>query len=191
MTHQPRARARAGVVTLVLTALAGALAGCGGAPSGADVTVTVTPTVTATSSDQPKPKPRPAGATSDVGGRAFDFGVVTKVGTVGDDTVLELDRWTWKGLDDGRLAREGVPTAPFKGAVPYENQNAELTYSIPVADGARILHHHCTAADQPLQTKSVEARVLVGLADRENTVRVELDDRGRAVAVDNIPGCPA
>jgi hypothetical protein len=188
MTHQHPARLRVGTA-LLGTLLAGTLSACGGgSPSGADVTVTVTPTVTSTSAA--KPKPQPARATSDVKGRAFDFGVVTKVGKVGGTTVVELDRWTWKGLDDRKLAREGVPTAPFKGAVPYENQNARLTYSIPVADGARILQHHCTAMDQPLQTKSVDAEALAGLADRENTVLVQLDDQGRLVAADNIPGCP-
>ena len=188
MTSQHHAHLRAGTLALALVALPATLAGCGGGDPAADVTVTVTPTVT--TSSVPKPKPKPARATSDVDGRAFDFGVVTKVGKVAGTTVIELDRWTWNGLDDGKLAQDGVPTAPFKGKVPYENQNAKLTYSVPVADGARILQHHCTAADQPLQTKSVDAEALAGLADRENTVLVKLDDQGRLVAADNIPGCP-
>jgi hypothetical protein len=184
MTLQHRARVLAG---LTAAGAALTLAGCGGSPKGADVTVTVTPTVTAKAAPAQKPAPR---ATSDVRGRAFDYGTVTKVGTVAGTTVLELDRWTWKGLDDAKLAQQGVPTAPFKGAVPYENQNARLTYSIPVVDGARILVHHCIAADQPLQTKSADAAALASLPDRENTVLVKLDDQGRMVAADNIPGCP-
>ena len=30
---------------------------------------------------------------------------------------------------------------------------------------------------------------IAGLKARENTVLVRLDDQGRAVAVDNLPGC--
>ena len=66
----------------------------------------------------------------------------------------------------------------------------ESTYTLPVADGARILYHHCIASDQPLQTKSVAPQDLAGLADRENTVLARLDDKGRIVAADNLPGCP-
>lgn len=184
MTFQHRARVVAGLAAVASFALAG----CGGSPKNADVTVTVTPTVTAKAAPATKtPAPK---ATSDVKGRAFDFGTVTKVGTVAGTTVIELDRWTWKGLDDAKLAQQGVPTKPFRGKVPYENQNDKLTYSIPVVDGARILVHHCIAADQPLQTKSADAAALAGLPDRENTVLVKLDDQGRMVAADNIPGCP-
>ena len=86
----------------------------------------------------------PKTPTSDVKGRDYDFGVVTKTGTEGGVGYIELDRWTWKKLDDAKLAKDGVPTAPFKGAVPYKNQNAKLTYTIPLADGARILFHHCS-----------------------------------------------
>ena len=110
--------------------------------------------------------------------------------TVAGVAVIELDRWTWKELDDAKLAKDGVPTAPFKGEVPYTNQNAKLTYTIPVADGARILYHHCIAADQPLQTKSVHASALKGLADRENTVLVQIDSKGQAATIQNVPGCP-
>ena len=109
---------------------------------------------------------------------------------VGGVSYLELDRWTWKKLDDAKLAKDGVPTGPFKGKVPYENQNAKLTYTIPLADSARILYHHCLAADQPLQTKSVDVAELEGLPDRENTVLVQIDDKGAATTVQNIPGCP-
>lgn len=188
MTQHP---ARLALALAGVALAAGLLAGCGGdTPPSGDVTVTVTPTVTAGGSSSSSAAPKPAKATSDVKGRAFDYGVVTKVGKVGSTTVLELDRWTWKGLDDAKLAKQGVPTAPFKGKVPYENQNAKLTYTIPVSDDARILQHHCIEADQPLQTKSVDAAALAGLADRENTVLVQLDAQGWLVAADNIPGCP-
>ena len=189
MKHQLPLRTLAATAVL---GLVGLLSACGSdAPPSAtgDVTVTVTPTVTAEPSASSKPA-APKVPTSDVKGRGFDFGVVTKVSEVSGTTVIELDRWTWTKLDDGKLAKEGVPTGPFQGKVPYENQNAELTYTIPVAEGARILYHHCIAVDQPLQTKSVDAAALTGLADRENTVLVQIDDKGAATTIQNIPGCP-
>ncbi|MFC8501522.1 hypothetical protein ACFUC1_04130 [Pedococcus sp. NPDC057267] len=184
MTFQHPARAAVG---LTAAGAALVLAGCGGTPKSADVTVTVTPTVTATGAPGQAPAPS---ATSDVKGRAFDYGTVRKVSTIAGTTVIVLDRWTWKGLDDAKLAQQGVPTGPFTGPVPYENQNDKLVYSIPVVAGARILVHHCVAKDQPLQTKSADAAALAALPDRENTVLVKLDDQGRMVAADNIPGCP-
>jgi hypothetical protein len=169
------------------------LAGCGGgsSPEGAPVTVTVTPTVTSTS--KPKAgtttKAAPASVRSEVRGRSFDFGTAVDVRRVGETTVLTLDRWTYKGLDDAKLAREGLPVRPFKGT-PYTNQNSRLDYDIPLAETARILYHHCVAAGEPLQTRSADAKELAGLDERERLLVVKLDDRGRAVAIDNLPGCP-
>jgi hypothetical protein len=187
MKHQRHALAAASL------AVAGiALSGCGdaGSPSGPDVTVTVTPTVTAkpkaASSEPAAPQP----PKSDDVGRTYDFGTVVKAAKVGSVAVLELDRWTWKGVDDGKLAKQGVPVKPWKGKAPYENQNAKLTYTLPVSPDARILYHHCIAADQPLQTKSVAPDELARLGNGENTVLVKLDDSGVVVAADNIPGCP-
>ena len=177
--------------TVLGTALLTSACG-GGTTSGEPVTVTVTPTVTASgaSSSSSSSPSKPAAPTSDVLGRAFDYGVVTKVSEVAGVSVIELDRWTWKKLDDTALARSGVPAQTFKGALPYTNQNAEITFTIPVADGARILYHHCVAADQPLQTRSASVKELAGLATRENTVVVALDDQGRLTTADNIAGCP-
>lgn len=190
LQHHTRATRAAG--SLAALAAAVLLSGCGSDTpgSGGNVTVTVTPTVTATGPSASTTASAPKTPVSDVKGRTFDFGVVTKTGTLGGVTFIELDRWTWKKLDDAKLAKDGVPTAPFKGDVPYENQNAKLTYTIPIADGARILYHHCIAVDQPLQTKSVDAAALTGLADRENTVLVQIDDKGAATTIQNIPGCP-
>lgn len=199
MKHQlPRmTNRRAASLTTTLAAATATLAtlataGCGGgSPSGGPVTVTVTPTVTAGGASSSSSKPAaPEAPTSDDKGRGYDYGTVAKVSEVAGVSVIELDRWTWKKLDDAKLAKQGVPLTPFKGAVPYENQNAKITFTIPVADGARILYHHCVAADQPLQTRSTDAKGLVGLAARESTVLVKLDDQGRLVAADNIPGCP-
>jgi hypothetical protein len=188
--HHAHATRAAGTVAALMAAVL--LSGCGsGNPgSGGNVTVTVTPTVTVQPTSATATTSAPKTPVSDVKGRNFDFGVVTKAGTLGGIAYIELDRWTWKKLDDAKLAKDGVPTAPFKGDVPYENQNAKLTYTIPIADGARILYHHCIAIDQPLQTKSVDAAALKGLADRENTVLVQLDASGAATTIQNIPGCP-
>lgn len=191
MKHQrpPLAAACLAVTALVLSSC-GAGGGDGGRPSGGDVTVTVTPTVTAKPTSATS-KPTSAGQPrSDDVGRAYDFGVVVKADTVGSVAVLELDRWTWKGLDDAKLAEHGIPVKPWKGKVPYENQNAKLTYTLPVSPDAQLLYHHCIAADQPLQTKSVTPAELTKLAKGENTVLVKLDDAGVVVAADNLPGCP-
>ena len=190
LQHHGRATTAAGLLGGVLAAALLAACGADTPGTGGNVTITVTPTVTATAPSASKTSSAPKTPTSDVKGRNYDFGVVTKTGTKGGVTYLELDRWTWKKLDDTKLAKDGVPTDPFKGKVPYENQNAKLTYTIPIADGARILYHHCIAIDQPLQTKSVDAAALKGLADRENTVLVQIDDKGAATTVQNIPGCP-
>jgi hypothetical protein len=188
----PSSTRRWGLALLPATA-ALALAGCGDGSeaAGAPVTVTVTPTVTASPKASPtRTEPtKPAAPKSDVVGRGYDFGTVTDLKKVGDTEVLELDRWTWKGLDDGKLARDGVPLSPFKGQ-PYTNQNDRLTYTIPVAEDARVLYHHCVKAGEPQQTRSATIKEMSRLEKRENLVLVRLDDRGRAVAVDNLPGCP-
>jgi hypothetical protein len=36
----------------------------------------------------------------------------------------------------------------------------------------------------------VTVKYLLGLADRENTVLVQLDSSGRLTAADNVAGCP-
>lgn len=192
MNHQRPAVAAASLAVAGLL-----LAGCGGeggtgggSGSGPDVTVTVTPTVTAQPKAASPTSAAPKPPRSDDVGRAYDFGTVVKAGTVGSVAVLELDRWTWKGLDDAKLAKQGVPLSPWKGKTPYENQNAKLTYTLPVAPDARILYHHCISSDQPLQTKSVTPAELAKLGNGENTVLLKLDDSGVGVAADNIPGCP-
>lgn len=186
MKNQQIAAALCAVSALTLTA-------CGGSGgSGGAVTVTVTPTVTAgspNSASTPRTAATSTAATSDVTGRGYDFGTVTRLEKVGGTAVITLDRWTFKGIDDKKLADNGVPLAPFTGS-PFENQNSKLTYDIPVAEDARILYHHCVAADQPLQTRSATVQELADLGDREDTVLVGLDDQGRLTTADNIAGCP-
>lgn len=181
------------VMLAVSAASALALSACGGGSgqSGSPVTVTVTPTVTASpqQSGSKDKKSEPAKATSDVVGRQYDFGTITDLKDVGGTPVLVLDRWTWKGLDDAKLARDGVPLSPFKGK-PYTNQNSKLVYRIPVTGDARVLYHHCVKEGEPQQTRSATVKEMTGLKKGEDLVLVRLDDQGRAVAVDNLPGCP-
>jgi hypothetical protein len=191
MKRQHRLNPRVIAAGTSMVALAAILSGCGGssAPPSSAVTVTVTPTVTAGSGSKPS-SAAPKTATSDDVGRAFDYGKVVKTTSVAGVTVLVLDRYTWKGLDDAALAKQGLTVRPFKkGQVPYENLNTTLTYRIPVADGARILYQHCVAFDQPLQTKSIAPTDLTGLHAPEDTVVVSLDGQGRATVVENVPGC--
>jgi hypothetical protein len=190
MSTQHRLHRAAPNVAAAAAALA--LAACGGAgdPSGAAVTVTVTPTVAPSTSTGPGRPAAPRTPSSDVVGRRYDFGTVAKVSTTGATTVLELDRWTWGRLDDAELAAKGVPTGAFKGKAPYTNQNSRITFTIPVVDGARVLYNHCVAFDQPLQTRSATVQELADLGNREDTVLVQLDDKGRLTSAENIPGCP-
>lgn len=197
MTSQKTARrqdTRLPKALLVAVPAALALSACGGssADAGGPVTVTVTPTVTAPGQEAPKKQEpaQPSKPKSDVVGRGYDFGTITRLDTVGDTEVLVLDRWTWKGLDDAKLARDGVPLAPFKGR-PYTNQNDKLTYKVPVAEDARVLYHHCVKEGEPQQTRTATVKEMAGLGQGENLVLVRLDDQGRAVAVDNLPGCPS
>lgn len=194
MTSQKSPRVTAPVLLAAAAAASLALTACGGgsAQSGSPVTVTVTPTVTASpkqSSGKAKTS-EPAKATSDVVGRTYDFGTVTDLKDVGGTPVLVLDRWTWKGLDDAKLARDGVPLSPFKGR-PFTNQNDKLVYRIPITADARVLYHHCVKEGEPQQTRSATVKEMAGLRKGEDLVLVRLDDQGRAVAVDNLPGCPS
>lgn len=193
-THLQRPRLRDALTVLPVVTAALALAACGNdAPTtaGGPVTVTVTPTVTAPGQDATatQEKTKPAEPKSDVAGRGYDFGTITALDTVGGTAVLVLDRWTWKGLDDAKLARDGVPLSPFKGR-PYTNQNDKLTYQVPVTEDARVLYHHCVKEGEPQQTRSATVEEMARLAPGENLVLVRLDEQGRAVAVDNLPGCP-
>lgn len=191
MKHQRLPRTAGAIATTVAAALLTSACG-GGDTSGAPATVTVTPTVTASAEPPPSPSStsEPAAPTSDVKGRAFDYGVVTEVSEVAGVSVVELDRYTWGEVADTKLAADGLKSRTFRGKAPYRNQNADITFTVPVADGARILYHHCVAADQPLQTRSATAKELADLEEPENTVLIALDDQGRLTTADNIAGCP-
>ena len=74
--------------------------------------------------------------TSDVRGRAFDFGQVTGAKRAGGVDVLVLDRWTDPEVDDEVVAKQGLPVNSWQvGSDRYVNQNDKKTFDIPVRDG--------------------------------------------------------
>lgn len=195
MPARPRRTVAAGIAAL---GAVGLVSGCGGdeQPAGPP-TVTITPTVTAsgegsgddTSTAQaPSSTAAPKPPASDVKGRAYDLGTITKVSSAAGVEVIELDRWTVKGLDDALLAGNGYPVRIIAKS-PFSNQNASLTYGIPLTEDATVLFHHCVAKDDPMQTRSATAKELAGLQAPENVVVAELDDQGRATSLQNYPVC--
>ncbi len=172
-------------------ALAMVLTGCGsdGSPSAdGPATVTITPTVTATPKPSGTAKPANTDLKSDVLGRAYDFGTVLKVSTKDGTEVIEFDRWTIKGLDDAKLAKDGRPVAPYKGK-PFLNQNDDINFTIPVDPDATVLWHHCASASEPIQTKSASMEEMSKLGERENKLMVKLDERGYLVNAQNYASC--
>lgn len=179
-----------GAVATVAAATLTATA-CGNQPisTGAETTtMTVTPTVTAKPPKQAATSTSAGALHSDDRGRHFDLGAVTAVDQDHGHPVLVLDRWTDPKVPDAKLAQQGIPIAPYRGA-PFKNVNTKLTYRIPVTANATLLEHHCLAPGEPLQTKSVSAADLASLEKRDRVVVVMLDERGYATKVENLPGC--
>lgn len=174
------------------------LAACGdAAPPEVVVTVTATPTP-ASSAAPPTSPPSPAptastkavAPTSDVRGRAFDFGVVTGTRRAGEVDVLVLDRWTDPEVSDEVLAERGVAVGPWQlGSDRYVNQNDQKTFDIPVRRGTTFLLHHCVAAGEPLETRTVSATELADAPDSDRLVLVTVDGDGWATGGETLPGC--
>ena len=126
---------------------------------------------------------------SDVVGRSYDLGTIVDVTSSGGTPVIVLDRWTVTGTPDSEVAAKGVPIRVHADA-PYENQNVRTTFRVPVAPEATFTYHHCVSVDQPMQSRSVTLQQLAALDRSEGVILLRLDDQGRVVAADNIPGCP-
>jgi GAF domain-containing protein len=186
------APARAVVAACLLGAL-GALSACGGDASGgvAVTTVTITPTVTVTGPAQPATRSPSLGTPpkSQVKGRRYDFGTVTKLVKSGGYDVVVLDRWTVPTVRDSRLAREGLPIRSYQG-MPFTNQNTKAVWRIPARPAAVVLLHHCTATDDPWQTRSGTVADLGSLPDEDKLVLLTLDNAGWMVRAENLPRCP-
>lgn len=159
-----------------------------------EVVVTVTGTPAAPSSGSPAPSSTASAEvtapTSDVKGRAFDFGLVAGAKKAGDVDVLVLDRWTDPDVDDAVVAKQGLPVTSWQvGSNRFVNQNAQKTFDIPVREGATFLLHHCVAAGDPLQTRSVGAAELADAPDADRLLLVGLDKDGWATGGETFAGC--
>ena len=179
-----------------LAALAcAALAACGGSdvPPEVVVTVTANPSPSESASASPgtaSPTKKAAAPKSEVKGRDYDFGFVVSAKQVGDTDVLVLDRWTDPKVDDEDLADDGLEPGRWDlGSDRYVNQNSEVTFDIPVREGATFLLHHCVAKGEPLQSRSVGARELADAPEADRLVLVELDDDGWATGGETFAGC--
>lgn len=171
------------------------LSGCAGGAStgqGPVVTVTATPTVTATggpaSATGTATTTRPGAPKSDVVGRKFDLGTIVKVVQDGDVPVITFDRWTVRGVQDSKLAANGLSMTVHSDA-PYTNLNNRTTFRIPVVDGAIFTYNHCVAVDQPAQQRSSTLQEFTALQDQEKVILLTLDPQGRVYKAQNDPAC--
>jgi hypothetical protein len=188
-------RLRMPCAPLALAVVVGASLGACGTDGGREVVVTVTATPSGVGAPS-SPAPSTTGSgrvrapTSDVEGRAFDFGLVTGAKREGDVDVLVLDRWTDPGVKDAVVAKQGLPVISWQvGSNRYVNQNAKKTFDIPVREGATFLLHHCVAAGDPLQTRSVGASELADAPDSDRLVLVSIDGDGWATGGETFAGC--
>ncbi|HET8614087.1 MAG TPA: hypothetical protein VFL94_01080 [Actinomycetales bacterium] len=161
-----------------------ALAGCasGGNPTTDAERVTVTESVTPTASATTP--------SSDVKGRRFDVGTVSGVKEVDGELVLQLDRWTVKGLPDAQLAKDGITVTPHTGD-RFENQNDDKLRTVPVAPGATVVVNRCVKNGDQLGLTSTPQDA-AGWLDDPNSKAVLLltyDSAGRVVRMDTDPRC--
>jgi hypothetical protein len=180
---------------LALALVVGASLSACGAASPREVVVTVTGTPSGVAAPtSPAPSSTTSGRvrapTSDVKGRAFDFGLVTGAKREGDVDVIVLDRWTDPKVKDAVVATQGLPvTSWLVGSNRYVNQNAKKTFDIPVREDATFLLHHCVTAGDPLQTLSVGAAELADAPDNDRLLLVSIDDDGWATGGETFAGC--
>lgn len=148
------------------------------------MTATTAPTPDATT-EQPE--------SGDVHGRRHDVGTVVDVREVAGQQVLVLDRWTVRGVADEKLAKDGLPVAPFTGD-RFTNQNSEKTYAVPVADSAVLVVNECQPSATPggkpgLSSRRGDLAELLGSPDLGRQVLLLTYDDGQLVQVDTPPRC--
>ena len=175
------------------------VAGVGLTACGTDTPQEVVVTVTGTPSDAAAPdSPAPSSTaparvkapTSDVKGRAHDFGQVTGAKREGNIDVLVLDRWTDPKVDDSVVATRGLPVTTWQvGSNRYVNRNSTKTFDIPVREGTTFLLHHCVTAGDPVQTRSVGAAELAAAPGADRLLLVTLDSDGWATGGETFAGC--
>jgi hypothetical protein len=189
-----RTRAARAGVTAALLPLVAASTACGGEPSRGGVavqTVTITPTVTVTGKAPSSSSSSALGAPpkSPVKGRKYDFGTVTGLDSSKGYDIVVLDRWTDPSTSDATIARQGLQVREYQG-MPFTNQNTRTVFRIPVAEDAVVLLHHCTAKDDPWQTRSGSVHDLGSLTDEDKILLLTLDADGLMVRAENLPRCP-
>jgi hypothetical protein len=181
--REPRRRwARAAALCC---AAAVGLASCaaGGNPTTSSERVTVTETRTS-------PAETPSTPTSDVQGRRYDVGTVSGVKDVDGELVVQLDRWTVKGVSDAKLAKDGITVTPHTGD-RYTNQNDDRLRVVPVAPGATVVVNACVKSDDHLGLTSTpeDAATWLEDADPKAVLLLTYDDSGRVVRLDTDPRC--
>lgn len=166
--------------TAVLT-----LAACasGGNPTTNAERVTVTESVTPTPTGPQTP-------VSDVAGRRYDAGTVRQVKDSNGELVLQLDRWTVKGLSDAKLAKDGVDITPHTDA-RFTNQNDDRLRTVPVAPGATVVVNTCVKSGDRLGLTSTpqDAASWLEHPDPDAVLLLTYDEGGRVVRMDTDPRC--
>jgi hypothetical protein len=145
--------------------------------------------VTVTESVTPTPD-TPATPASDVAGRKYDVGTVRQVKDVGGGLVVQLDRWTVRGVGDAQLAREGIGIAPHTDD-RFTNQNDGRLRAVPVAPGATVVVNQCLKSGDRLGLRSVpqDAAEWLKHADGKAVLLLTYDATGRIVRMDTDPRC--
>lgn len=166
-------------------AVALALTSCasGGNPRTDAERVTVTESVTPTAGAATTPS-------SDVKGRTYDVGTVSGVKRVAGELVLQLDRWTVKGVSDAKLAKDGITITPHTGD-RFTNQNNDKLRTVPVAPGATVVVNTCVKSGDQLGLTSApqDAANWLKDADPKAVLLLTYDSSGRIVRMDTDPRC--
>ena len=178
-----RRRALVAAPACLVAGLALASCAAGHNPTTNAERVTVTESVTPTPSAPKTP-------TSDVAGRTYDVGTISTVKDVGGGLVLQLDRWTVKGVGDGELAKDGISVVPHTGD-RFTNQNDGRLRRVPVAPGAMLVVNTCVKSGDQLGLRSTQEDAAGWLehADPKTVLLLTYDDTGRVVRMDTDPRC--
>ena len=127
---------------------------------------------------------------SDVAGRRYDVGTVRQVKDVGGGLVVQLDRWTVRGVGDAQLAQEGIGITPHTDT-RFTNQNDDRLRAVPVAPGATVVVNRCVKSGDMLGLRSTpqDAADWLKHADGKAVLLLTYDDAGRIVRMDTDPRC--
>ena len=76
---------------------------------------------------------------------------------------------------------------PVRGIVPIGYHDLHVSYR--GREGTTFLLHHCTAAGEPLQTRSVTTKELADAPEADRLLLVTLDGSGWATGGETFAGC--